>query len=137
MFLKAPFWVRKFTYSIQTPLTTLQHYFYTDDTQFYLFFKSKDAIIQTEALTRIDNHLIEIEAWIHQNMLNLNNDKTEVILFTSKHNSQYMDKVSVQVDNSRITSTTCVRNRCVIYDSVASMWRSGYAQLRSISHIMH
>jgi len=32
-----------------------------------------------------------------QNMLKLNNVKTEVIRFTLKHNSQFMDEVSVQV----------------------------------------
>ena len=115
----------------------LQHYSCADNTQLYLFFKPKDAIIQIEALTRIDNCLIEIQAWMHRNMLKLNNDKTEDILFTSKHDSQYMNKVYVQVGNSRITSTTCVRNLGVIFDStmtmaqqVASICRSEYAQLR-------
>jgi len=75
----------------------LQHQFYADDTQLYMSFQPKDAIIQTEVLTRIYNCLIKIEAWMNQNMLTLNNDKTEIILFTSKHNSQYMYKVSVQV----------------------------------------
>ena len=62
--------------------------------------------------------------------------------FTSKHNSQFMDKVSVQVGNARITSTLCVRNLDVMFDSnmtmtqqVASICRSGYAHLRSIGRI--
>ena len=120
----------------------LQYHFYADDTHLYPSFKPKDAIIQTEALTHIDNCLIEIEAWIHQNTMKLNNDTTKVILFTSKHNSQYTDKVSIQVGNSRITSTTCVRYLGVIFDStmttaqrVASICISGYAQVRSIGHI--
>ena len=57
------------------------------------------------------------------------------MLFTSKHNSQFMNKVSVQVANARITSTICVRNLGVMFDSditmtqqVASICRSGYAQ---------
>lgn len=81
----------------------LQHHFYVDDTQLYLSFKPKDDVIQAEALIRIENCLIEIEAWMHQSMLKLNNEITEVMLFTSKHNSQFMDKVSVQVGNARIT----------------------------------
>jgi len=62
--------------------------------------------------------------------------------FTSKHNSQFMDKVSVQVGNTRIKSIICVLNLVVIFDSnmtiiqqVASIRRSGYAQLRSIGRI--
>ena len=64
------------------------------------------------------------------------------MLFTSKHNPQFMDNVSVQVGNARITSTICVRNLGVMFDSnmtmtqqVASICRSGYAQLRSIGRI--
>ena len=73
----------------------MQHYFYADDTQLYLSFKSKDAVIQTETLTRIDNYLIEIKAWMHQNMLKLNSNNIEVMPFTTKHTLQYMEKVSV------------------------------------------
>jgi len=80
---------------------------------------------------------------MQQSMLKLNNEKTtEVMLFTSKHNSQLIDKVSVQVGNARITSTICVRNLGVMFDSnmtmtqqVTSICRSVYAQLRSIGRI--
>jgi len=64
------------------------------------------------------------------------------MLFTSKHKSQFMDKVSVQVANVRTISKICVRNLGVMFDSnmimtqqVASICRSGYAQLRSIGLI--
>jgi len=52
----------------------LQHHFYADDTQLYLSLKPKDDVIQDEALTRIENCLIEIEAWMHQSILKLNNE---------------------------------------------------------------
>ena len=89
----------------------LQHHFYADDTQLNLSFKPKVHVIQAEALARIENCLIEIEAWMHQRMLKLNNEKTEVMIFTSKHNSQFIDKVSVQVGNARISHPLYV---CVI-----------------------
>ena len=51
-------------------------------------------------------------------------------------------KVSVQVRNAQITFTTCVHNLGVMFDpnmtltqQVASICRSGYAQLRSIGRI--
>jgi len=121
----------------------LQHHFYADDTQLYLSFKPKDYVIQPEALTRIENCLIEIVALMHQSMLKLNNEeKNRGHAFYIKTYTQFMDKVSVQVGNVRITSTICVRNLGVMFDSnmtvtqqVASMCRSGYAQLRSIGRI--
>ena len=53
----------------------LQHQFYVDDTKLYLSFKPKDDVIHAEALTRIENCLIKIEAWMQQSMLKLNNEK--------------------------------------------------------------
>jgi len=63
------------------------------------------------------------------------------MLFISKHNSQFMDKVSVQVGNAQITPIICVRNLGVMFYSnmtmtqVASICRSGYAQLHRIGCI--
>ena len=39
------------------------------------------------------------------NLLKLNEDKTEVILFTSRRNAKHLDNVSVKVGNSVIRST--------------------------------
>ena len=116
----------------------LPHHFYADDTQF----KPKDDVAQSEALTRIENCLKDIEMGMHQNMLKLNADKAEVMLFYSKHNSKSMDTISVNVGNSKIESISCVRNLGVMFDSTMSMeqqvnalCRSGYGQLRKIGRI--
>ena len=54
----------------------LQHHFYADDSQLYQAFKTRDNLIQNEALDRIECGLIDIDVWIHQNKLKLNTDKT-------------------------------------------------------------
>ena len=79
---------------------------------------------------------------MHQNMLKLNADKTEVMLFSSKHNSRTMDTISVDMGNSSIASTSCVRNVGVMFDSnmtmeqqVNAVCRSSYGQLRKIGRI--
>ena len=79
---------------------------------------------------------------MHQNMLKLNADKTEVMLFSSKHNSRTMDTISVDMGNSSIASTSCVRNLGVMFDSnmtmeqqVNAVCRSSYGQLRKIGRI--
>ena len=120
----------------------LLHHFYADDTQLYISFKPRNDVVQTEALKRLENCLVDIEAWMHQNMLKLNTDKTEVMLFASKHNSRHMNSISVQVGGSKIVSTNCVRNLGVMFDTTMSMekqvisvCRSGYTQLRNIGRI--
>ena len=75
---------------------------------------------------------------MHQNMLKLNTDKTEVMLFASKHNSRHMSSISVQVGGSKIASTNCVRNlgtTMSMEKQVISICRSGYTQLRNIGRI--
>ena len=120
----------------------LLHHFYADDSQLYLSFKPTEALCVSEALHRIEGCLTDIVSWMHSNMLKLNEDKTEVILFTSKHNTRHLDKVSVKVGDSVIRSTSCVRNIGTLLESnmdmekqVNAVCRSSYAQLRCIGHI--
>ena len=51
----------------------------------------------------IKNYLTDIEGWMHTNMLKLNSDKTEVMLFTPKHNSIHMENVTVCFGDINIT----------------------------------
>ena len=120
----------------------LQYHFYADDTQLYVSFKPGDTMIQHEAVSRIESCLKDIEAWMHTNMLKLNADKTEVMLFSSKHNSKDLDTTSVNIGTASIASTSCMRNLGVMFDSsmtmeqqVNAVCRSGYTQLRKIGHI--
>ena len=120
----------------------LGHQFYADDTEIYLSFKSKDNAAQNEALRRTETCLADIEIWMHKNMLKLNSDKTEVILFTSVHNKKHLDGLSINFGGAQISSSSSVRNLGVVFDQSLSMekhfnaiCRSGYAQLRNIGHI--
>ena len=61
----------------------LQHQFYADYIELYLLFNQKDDVAQTEALTHSEIRLKDMEFWMHQNMLELNADKTEVTAFSS------------------------------------------------------
>ena len=77
-----------------------------------------------------------------RNILKLSADKTEVMLSSSRHNSKSMDTISVNVGNSLIAFTSCVRNLLVMYDSTMTIERqmnavcwSGNGQLRKISRI--
>ena len=74
------------------------------------------------------------------NMLKLNTDKTEVILFTSKHNAIHMKNVTVCFGDINITSVNTLRNLGVIFalnmeQQLNNICRSGYHQLGNIGHI--
>lgn len=120
----------------------LSHHFYADDSQLYLSFKPTSVVSRAEAIRRVENCLKEIVTWMNENMLKLNADKTEVILFTSQNNEKHIDSITVKIGDADIKPSGYVRNLGAFLDSKMNMdkhintiCRSGYAQLRQIGHI--
>ena len=76
------------------------------------------------------------------NMLKLNGDKTEVMLFASKHNLRKLSQLSLEVDGIDIKPASTVKNLGVHFDSTMNMesyvnylCKQAYFQLRNIGHI--
>jgi hypothetical protein len=88
----------------------LDHHFYVDDSKLYLSFKPTGIVTQAETLHRIERCLHDIVSWLHGNMLKLNTDKTEVIVFASNRNADIIRDISMTVGDSQIDPSTCVRN---------------------------
>ena len=63
----------------------LDVHFYADDTQLYVSFMNCDCEERIAAVTRLNYCIRDIRMWLTKNMLKLHDEKTEVILFTSKH----------------------------------------------------
>ena len=61
----------------------LSHISYSDDTQLYITMDHSNNDWR-DGLARIESCVSEIREWMNQNMLKLNDDKTEIIVFTSK-----------------------------------------------------
>ena len=95
----------------------LVHHFYADDLQLYLSFRPTDKVAHTEALFRVDSSLNEIVARIHDNMLKLYTDKTEVIVFAS----QRISNVIVTVGETNIEASSCVKSNGASLDSKLNM----------------
>ena len=75
--------------------------------------------------------------WLKKNMLKLNDEKTEVILFTSKHGLESLPNIVVAVGEQQLRSSS-VCDFWVIYDqhlsmtqNVNSVCRTGYYCHRS------
>ena len=120
----------------------VDHHFYADDTQVYLSFMPQDNTSREDALSRIELCLVDIQSWMTKNKLKLNSDKTEVMLFTSRHNQRCRENFSVNIDGSVVKAVSQVKNLGVTYDSAMTMerhinniCRSAYAELRNIGRI--
>ena len=113
---------------------------YADDTQLYLSFTPCE---WGDALERVEECVKEIKAWMVANKLQLNGDKTQIVLVSApRANSGVSDLVHVQIDGHPIPFSTSVKNLGVIFDKqlnmeahVKSLCRSCMFHLRNISNI--
>ena len=120
----------------------LNHHFYADDSQLYLTFEPLDTLSHIEVIQRVEACLNDIVSWMHHNMLKLNADKTELILFSSKPNADCISDLTIKVGCSEIKPSSHVRNLGALLDSkmdmekqVNSVCRACYTKLRQISYI--
>ncbi len=113
---------------------------YADDSQVYMVIKPRDN--WTNYFQRLETCLEEISNWMSNNLLKLNQDKTEMIVFTSKHQSKNIPTLKLTVGESVIESSTSVRSLGVQFDQhltmekqVASIVKSCFYHLSNIGRI--
>lgn len=116
----------------------LLYHCYADDTQIYMVIRPQhnwDTIAHN-----IEACLVDISAWMNANMLKLNQDKTELIVFAPKH--QPAHDIQLNVGIKTIKAAPVVKNLGVHFDSsmtmekqVNAIAKSCYYQLRNIGRI--
>ncbi|PIK41958.1 putative RNA-directed DNA polymerase from mobile element jockey-like [Apostichopus japonicus] len=93
----------------------LEPMLFADYTQLYIAFKRKG-----DAQSRIEACIDEIRVWMTENLLVLNDSKTEVIHFTSKFKAANKLE-SLRVGSSEVSSVPLVRNLGVYFDQSGLM----------------
>ena len=63
----------------------------------------------------------EIREWMNQNMLKLNEDKTELIVFTSKYKHDLYNDLSITIGDTVVDCSSQVKDLGVIFDRVLSL----------------
>ena len=63
----------------------------------------------------------EIRKWMNQNMLKLNDDKTELIVFTSKYKEDLYNGLSITIGDTVVDCSSQVKDLWVIFDRVLSL----------------
>ena len=97
----------------------LLYHCYADDTQLCVAFNPNSSVKKT--ILNIEACISAVKQWMRSNLLKLNDDKTEFIIFASPYFSRKITSLSLTVGNNRTDSTPFVRNLGAIFDRKLSM----------------
>ena len=98
----------------------LCHHSYADDTQLYMTMDHSNNDWR-DGLARIELCVSEIREWMNQNMLRLNDDKTELIVFASKYKQDLYNDLSITIGDTVVDCRSQVKDLGVIFDRVLSL----------------
>ena len=97
----------------------IDNHMFADDTQLYMSLNSGSDLESN--ISRMESCIEDVREWMANNLLKLNEEKTKVILFGSKHNLKRTDRISLKIGEHTVISSTTVPNLGVIYDSSLAM----------------
>ncbi|XP_029929809.1 LOW QUALITY PROTEIN: uncharacterized protein LOC115374818 [Myripristis murdjan] len=116
----------------------LHFHCYADDVQLYISTES----ITTLTHSTLTNYLTEIKSWMHSNFLQLNYDKSDMIIIGPKSLTKTAYNFSLTVDNSTLSPSNHIRNLGVILDSNLSLehhvnhiTRTAFFHLKNIARL--
>ena len=83
----------------------ISYHLYADDSQLYLAFDPCD---EDEARGRLEACIIEIEAWMLQNHLKLNDSKTEFLVIGSQNQLRQLSSDSIKIGDTTVQSSPVI-----------------------------
>lgn len=120
----------------------LNLHIYADDTQVYLCCSPKNVAELKIITEKLELCIAEIKEWMVANKLQLNEDKTELILLGKKSKLSQLKDFTLNIGGQVIKPTDSVKNLGIIFDSemnmkkqVSATCKNAYFQIRKISKI--
>jgi hypothetical protein len=98
----------------------LDYHFYADDSQLYLFIKPVQHMVD-DAVVKIQLCVQEVRAWMKENFLKCNDDKTEVVLIGSQRLLTKVRVDGITIGDVIIPPSGSVRNLGAIFDTGMTM----------------
>lgn len=118
----------------------MNYHCYADDTQIYIMVEPRDN--WNDISNRLTTCLNDIQNWMNANLLKLNQEKTELMVFAPKNRLADIEGLSLSFGNNTIHNTPFVRNLGTYFDTSLTMEKhcnelskSCYFHLRNIGRI--
>ena len=122
----------------------VKYHIYADDIQVYL---TPDPSIPGDvqcALFKLSRCVADIQHWMVENKLKLNQDKTEFFVAASPYNMKKLGNISLLLDNVEVFPSKSIRNLGVVFDNqmcmsdhVTQLCKSINWLIRNINRIRH
>ena len=120
----------------------LNYHFYANDTQLYLSLNAKLSKSLNQSVDKVQQCVKEIKLWIN-NMLKLNDDKTEVLFIASPHFQKSLERdACLIVDQTSVSRSQSARNIGVNFDDemllkqhISTVCQTAFFHLRSTGQI--
>ena len=80
----------------------LDFHLYADDTQLYISFKPCDSISRQTTIPQVEACIKDIKTWMTNNLLKLNDDKTELIIVTTSETTSRQEDIVINIGDSPI-----------------------------------
>ena len=107
---------------------------YADDTQLYISFNTQDT---TSAISKLERCVAEIQEWMVINKLQLNGEKTDIVMTGSAFLLRKLNISIIKVGDATVSPSPHVRNMGVIFDSHLTMEQQVSALCKSCGHQIH
>jgi len=114
----------------------VKYHIYADDIQIYLEVDPNIPGDLVCALWKLSKCVAEIQQWMIDNKLKLNQDKTEFFLAASSHHLKNVANISLDLDGVKICPSTSVRNLGVIFDQQMSMSNHITQLCKSVNYLI-
>ena len=96
-------------------------HFYADDTQLYATFDATNHVEVARAVSKLELCVSDMKQWMNNNKLKLNDDKTEVLVISSRYGSKGTPNPDVNIGGTTISPKASARNLGGIFDSHLDM----------------
>jgi hypothetical protein len=114
----------------------LKFHCYADDVQIYVIFDPKIPGDAACALFKLTRCIEELRNWLNDNMLKLNDSKTEFFIASSPHNMTRLSDMRIHIGVAEITPSSTIKNLGVHFDPAMTMCDHITSMCKSINFLL-